>query len=115
MSFITKKTIYAGQPGTKKWMKKYGKDLLCVRYKYDTSGKRKIKTVELMVEDESWELDTQRIPANKIVHLKVNYGEINLGKLIKAAGGIWNREDKVWELPYREVVSLGLTDRVVMK
>ncbi len=54
MSVIVKKTLIAGQPGIKKWLKKYGDALTCVRYKYDSERKRKIKTVDLVVEDKPW-------------------------------------------------------------
>jgi hypothetical protein len=58
-------------------------------------------------------MNRNRIPANKIIELKVNYEEAHLQKLIKSAGGRWNREKKLWELPYKEVVALGLEKRVV--
>ena len=37
------------------------------------------------------------------------------GQLIKAAGGRWNRKEKLWQLPYGEVLALGLEDRIVNK
>ncbi len=113
MSIITKKTLIAGKPGTKKWLKEFGEKLICVRYKYDSERKRKIKTVELVIEDEPWEINNERIPANKIVNIRIDYGEIQLGKLLRSAGGKWNRGKKLWELPYREVVSLDLVERIV--
>ena len=113
MNILTRKTVTAGHPGTKKWIKKYGDKLVCVRYKYDIKNKRKIKTVELEVENEPWEIDTNRIPANKLTRLRVNYGEVHVGKVIRAAGGRWDKKRKCWELPYREVVALGLEDRII--
>lgn len=112
MGVITKKTLMAGQPGTKKWLKKYGDALACVRYKYDTDKKRKIITVELVVENEPWEIDHNRIPANKRIGLRVQYGEVHIQRLIKAAGGKWNPNTKLWELPYKEAVALGLENRI---
>jgi len=112
MSVITKKTLIAGQPGTKKWLQKYGAALTCVRYKYDSENNRKIKTVELVVENEPWEIDRKRIPANKLIGLKVKYGEVHIGRLIKAAGGKWNPHKKLWELPYKEALALGLENRI---
>jgi hypothetical protein len=32
---------------------------------------------------------------------------------VKAAGGKWNRDKHVWELPYQEVLKLGLAGRIV--
>ncbi len=102
-----------GKPGTKKWVEKYGESLVCVRYKYDKECKRKVKTVEITVEESTWEADKKRIPKNKIFHLRIVYEEINLRKLVRAAGGRWNKKKQVWELPYKDVVELGLEKRIV--
>jgi hypothetical protein len=109
------KTIKPGQPGTKKWIDQFGEKLVCVRYKYDFQRKRKLKTVELIVEEETWNLDKDRIPANKLVGVKVEFGEIQTGRLVRSAGGRWNRKKKLWELSYQQVIALGLDDRIVME
>jgi len=108
------KTIIPGRPGSKKWVEKYSDDLVCVRYKYDFERKMKIKAVELIVEEKPWNPDKNILPANKKVGIKVLYGEINIGKLVKAAGGYWNRKRKIWELPYKEAIALGLEERIVL-
>jgi hypothetical protein len=108
----TQKTILPGQPGTKKWLRQYGEALVCVRYKYDPVHQKKIKTVEVIVEEQQWIKNKTRIPANRMVSLRIDYGEIEKGRLVRAAGGKWNRGSKVWELPYREAVVLGLEDRI---
>ena len=41
-----------------------------------------------------------------IVKIRINYGEINLGRAVKSLGGRWNKSKKVWELPYGDVLSL---------
>ena len=43
-----------GQRGTKKLAKEYGDRLLCVRYRYDEERFRRLKTVELVVEETPW-------------------------------------------------------------
>jgi len=43
----------------------------------------------------------------------VGYDEIDLREKIKAKGAKWNKLKKVWELSYKDVVGLDLTDRVV--
>jgi hypothetical protein len=43
----TKKKLMPGEPGSKKWIDKYGDDLICVRYKYDSDKNKKMITVEL--------------------------------------------------------------------
>ena len=110
---VTYKTITAGLPGTKSLMRKNGMELICVRYRYDKPNHRKIKTAEYVINSWNEKRDKGNIPFNKILHLRVEYGEEQIGRLIRSAGGNWNKEKKYWELPYREVISLGLTDRII--
>jgi hypothetical protein len=112
MSYYTTKTLIAGKPGTDKWVKKYGESLLCVRYKYDLKNGRKLKTVELLVENEPWDRDKERVPANKIVGIKVAYGEVNVARVVRQAGGVWNKKKQLWQLRYLDAVNLGLNDRI---
>ena len=44
----TIKTIRPGDPGSKKWIKKYGDDLICVRYKQDPVRRKRHTTIELI-------------------------------------------------------------------
>ncbi len=43
----------------------------------------------------------------------INQPGNQLGKLVRSAGDQWNREKKLWELPYKEVINLDLADRIV--
>ncbi len=108
-----KRKLMPGEAGTKRWIKKYGEDLFCVRYRYDEDNEQKITTVEIIVDKDKWERNRNKIPANKIMHIRIEYGELGLSKLVKAAGGRWNKKIKLWELPYKEVISLGLKKRIV--
>ncbi len=112
-SSIARKKLHPGQAGTRKLLAAYGEKLVCVRYRYDAENKRRIKTIELIIEETPWEPNPQKIPVNKIMHLRIKYGEIALGKQVRAAGGKWNREKQIWELPYQEVLKLGLSERIV--
>jgi hypothetical protein len=109
----TRRTLLPGQPGTKKFVVQYGDELVCVRYRYDAARKLKLKTVEIIVEQSPWQPNSRRIPGNKRVPIRITYGERNLGTRVKAAGGRWNKHQKVWELAYKKVVELGLLDRIV--
>lgn len=113
MALYTQKTLAAGKPGTKKWIKEYGKKLLYVRYKYDIENHRKLKTVELIVEDEPWDVNKNRIPVNKIIGVRVLYEEKEIQKVIRSLGGKWNREKKYWEMLYSDAVNLGLEGRII--
>lgn len=113
--------LFPGQPGTKKLVERYGEDLLCVRYRYDSEGKRRLKTVELIVEETPWQPATEEIHWSQIisqttrdaVRVWIPYDELELQRQVEAVGGKWNPQQKVWELPYREVLKLGLTDYVM--
>jgi len=43
----------------------------------------------------------------------VEYGEVQIGHIIKSGGGYWNKEKGYWELTYREVQVLGLENRII--
>ena len=105
--------VYPGQPGTKEWQKKYGNNLVCVRYKYDEKLKTKIVTVEIKVKEEYWQKNKKRVPKNKLVMVQVKYGEIDLGRKVRSLGGRWDKSRRLWELPFEAVQALGLENRIV--
>jgi len=109
----TEKILKPGQAGTKKWLEKYGEDLICVRYRFDKTTSRRLTTVELIVNQRMREQKPQRIPSNKLMPIQVGYDETYLRKLVKSAGGKWNPMQKVWELPYGEIRNLGLEKRML--
>jgi hypothetical protein len=109
----TGKKLKPGQPGTKKLMHEYGDKLVCVRYRYDFQNRKRLTTVELIVEEAAWQPATAEIPPDRIMPVRIQYGEVALGVRVKAAGGKWNREKKFWELPYQEIVNLGLRARII--
>ncbi len=107
------RTLKPGLPGTKRWVVRYGDKLVKVRYIYSAKHKRRKTTVEIIVDETPWEPRRHDTPVNKIVHLAVKYGEVQIGRLIRSAGGRWNKAAGYWELPYREAVSLGLDKRII--
>ena len=109
----TGKILKPNQPGTKKWVEKYGDNLVCVRYRYDENNNRKLKTVEIIVEESRWKKRNDIIPRNKMMPLKINYEETGIRGLVKSAGGKWNSKKKVWELAYGQIIALGLEKRIL--
>ncbi len=109
----TKRKIVPGQPGAKKWMKKYGDDLVCIRYKYDPYTHRKMMSVELAVEEQERHKNHKHIQENKLKAVRIEYGERELGKKVRAVGGTWNRQEKVWHVRWEAVKAPGLQSRVV--
>ena len=55
----------------------------------------------------------KRIPINKIVKIKIGYGETKLRQRIKAFDAIWNKTEKVWQVKYEIVKNPGLTERMI--
>jgi hypothetical protein len=110
---LVKRKLIPGQSGTKRWKKKFGDDLVCVRYRYDELLQKKVTTVEIIVEQSIWEKRPHKIPGNKIMSIRVNYGELKISGIVKKAGGRWNSKEKVWKLAYKDVMALGLEKRIV--
>ena len=101
-----------GQHGTKDLVAQYGEQLICVRYRYDPIRKKRYKTVELIVETVDW---SPPPASDTIVALRVAIHERDVQHTIRAAGGVWNRAKRVWELRYDQVVELDLAARVVVR
>ncbi len=106
-----KRIVKPGDPGTKKLVQRFGEKLVCVRYRYDDENNRVLKTVELIIEDTEWKRDREKIPKNKVMCLRVDINETKLQKRIRENGGKWDGKERVWRLPYKDVLELGLTDR----
>ncbi|MFQ5627641.1 MAG: hypothetical protein ACE5I1_02680 [bacterium] len=111
----TIKKLKPGMKGTKKLVELYGDKLVCVRYINDCELNRRIKTIELIIDKSPIPDNKSNTPMNKIIHLNVNYDESLLQRAIKSVGGKWNLKEGVWELPYKEVLALGLEERMVRK
>jgi hypothetical protein len=47
----TRLTLRPGQHGTKKLVERFGKRLVAVRYLYDAAAGRRLKTVELVIDE----------------------------------------------------------------
>ena len=103
----TRLTLIPGANGTKKLVERYGKRLVCVRYRYDREAGRRIKTVELIEEEAPW------LAPGNLYLVKIGFDETALRESVKSAGGRWNATKKVWILPGPAVRSLRLQDRVV--
>ena len=109
----TRLTRQPGQPGTKQLFAEYGEKLICVRYRYDEVKRRRVKTVEFIVEETSYTPKAETIKPQTIVGLMVGYEETEIKRLVKAAGAKWNPERRVWEIRYDKAVVLELTARIV--
>ena len=73
----------------------------------------KIKTVELIIDRRPWRPRQSKTPYNKIIEVRIKYGEPELSRKVKALGEHLNPQKKLWELPYQKAVILGLEERIV--
>ena len=104
-----------GQKGIRKLVELSGSRLGYIRYRYGEQRQMRFKTVELIVEETPWTPKTAKLAPVKpeeIVGLKIAYGEVGLGRQVKAAGGKWNQVRRLWEIRYDQVARLGLEERI---
>ena len=131
-----------GQKGTKRLLERFGARLLYVRYRYDRDARRRYTTVELVVDSQPWAPrsipggdctvpaasspphasgDDPRYVApaqppadpSELVGLRIEVHESSVRARVKAAGGRWDSQSRVWVLPLRRARALRLQDRIV--
>jgi len=116
-----------GDKGTQALLQKYGKRLVCIRYRYDPARKKRFKTIELIVAEQAWQPPEPHPQEDKAtgfapkryytrrVGIQVGFQETELRKQTKAAGGMWGPAERLWFIPEEEVRKLGLVQRVVKR
>ena len=85
-----------GHKGTKRLVAQFGAALVCVRYRYDERTGENLTTAEIIV-DRRPRL-TPRYRDADMVAVAVPYTETALRDKLKAAGGRWNPEERVWRV-----------------
>ena len=80
----------------------------CVRYRYDLQRRRRLKTVELIVDETDWE------PRPEVqVFVRIAYAEEQARRRVKRHGARWHPERRLWSLPYGTAKRLQLEHRIV--
>ena len=111
-----------GEKGTQKLVARFGEKLVCIRYRYDAEKGKRYKTVELIVDEESWTPPTtEPAPAvpraaarhTPLVGLRVRFDESDLRRQVKAIGGTWDPGKRLWFAPEEYVKRIGLAHRIV--
>ncbi len=108
----TRLILKAGQPGTKSLVKKYGDALLCVRFKYDSRTRQRIKTIELLVEKKPWTPPKPKFSANALVPLRIEAYDMPMRQQAKAAGGRWNPEKRLWFVRFDKIAGTPLEKHI---
>jgi len=75
-----------GQKGTKRLLEQCGDRLVCVR---------------------------PPLAPDRPISLRIAFAEADLRRRVKQAGGRWNPDERVWQLPHDRAVALGLGSRIV--
>lgn len=101
-----------GQPGTRKLVEQYGERLVCVRYRYDALKRRRYTTAEIVVDESDWDPMPSATARRERVAVRIDVREVRLREKVKAAGGRWDPEKRLWHLPMEQVLQLGLHGRV---
>ena len=113
------KTLQPGKNGTKRFVERYGDDLVAVRYRQDAESHISFTTVELIVERKKsrskklTDIATHPEHNQQTVAVRVFFREEELRLMVKQAGGIWHPEKKAWLIPYEHAVELGLQKRII--
>lgn len=81
-------------------MEQYGDALVCVRYRYDAKTRKQYKTVEIIVSESAWTPPPAKYPDGTLVPLKIGISETVLQGQVRAVGGRWDKQQKVWLVPY---------------
>lgn len=95
----TQTHLKPGQKGTKRLVEQFGDALLCVRYRYDERRQVRMKTVEIVVAEKP----LARFRDGDMVALVVAFSEKALRERLKAAGGRWDPEKKLWRVAYASI------------
>lgn len=98
------KKLAPSAPGAKRLAARHGDSLICVRYRDDPATGRRLTTVELIA-------DARPLPPP--AGIRIAYDEIELRRRVKAAGGIWDAEHKLWRLQKNLIRKLKLENRIV--
>jgi hypothetical protein len=105
-------TLHPGQKGTKGLVDQYGSKLICVRYRYDEPSRRRLKTVEIIVEEKAWQPKFPEINSKEIVGVRISLNEVELQRRVKLAGAKWNSARRVWEMQHDKAVSLVINGKL---
>ena len=105
-------SLKPGDKGTKELQAQYGKQLVCVRYRYDPKTRMRYKTVELIVDVKPY------VPENSAkyfaeVSVRIEYHEKELQARAKSCGGRWDPRQKIWRMRFKDALDMGLEERIL--
>ncbi len=105
------KTFAPEQAGARKLAQRYGKELFCVRHRVSSDGMHRLTTVELLV---SVEPMRRRTALDAEVAVRLDFRDRQHRSALQQQGARWDAATKVWRLPRRVAIQLGLEAQIVV-
>ena len=85
-----------------------------MRYRYDETGRTRIKTVELIVERKDLPATRHSTADDALVPVQISYGERELGKMAKTLGGTWDPDVRLWYIRYGAIKGTDLEKHILL-
>ena len=106
------KKLAPGDAGTKRLSQRFGKDLVCVRYRQDRDGDRRYTTVEVVVD--SGPMPAAAMPKGWLL-VRLAWNETDLRKAAARLGAVWDEQARAWRMSQEAVQALHVSQRVISK
>ena len=106
------KRLAATQPGALKLARRFGKALVCVRYRHDIEGQCRYTTVELVV-DQGPILRRKEPRPDFVVLVRIPFSDTALQKRAESLGAQWDDRACIWRMRRNIAKQLGLLKQIV--
>ena len=83
--------------------------------RYDAKEHKQYKTVEIIFGESEWTPPPAKYTAGTLVLLKIGIKETVLQEQVRSVGGGWNKEQKVWFVPYGFIAGTKLEKLIVVE
>ena len=116
------RSLKPGHPRHGRLLAQYGNARVCVHYGIGPLARKRYKTVELIVDEHSLppaprmnngDEHTSRNTVARQVLVRISYAEDDLRAPSKQPAGRWLPDLKLWRMPRRNALAMGLRDRIV--
>ncbi len=111
------RTVWPGGPGSLRWLRLHGTQLVCVRHREDPAGLRRMVTVELLVGPVQRRTGQRRLQDQAWYPLAVNPADPADAPLLRRLRHLGGRpgRDGLWYLQGNRIRQWGLLDRIAMR
>ncbi|MCB1689026.1 MAG: hypothetical protein KDI33_11085 [Halioglobus sp.] len=111
------RTIRPGLPGTRRFQKHWGDNLIAVRYRRD--ARKLYTTIEIVVDERDQPPSgvslngVHAFKRRQLVAIPIAFEERALRAVAKQNKAMWSVRKKVWVMPYNTAVALGVQNRII--